>query len=386
MEKLRIGIVSSWWNRGQSTVSRYLRSVFDSLGHHTFVLARPTSDTDDLPNFISTADVWNQRDVTRASRFFIPLEEYLSWVEKNAIRIIFFDENNEYDKIKYLRSHGIKTFGRFVWEGFGEKHAKGLKAILRTRDINAFYRYARECFTNKDVIGAKEAFDIVYSLTKCEQARYKDFGIDSPWIQWGCHPELLAVKPQKRADAIYFFFPGGFQGARKPMRKTVEAFMKVKNPDIRLIIKAQGARTTTENIDDFSDARLIKIVKDLPAKEYYDLFSSCHVCLAPSRWEGLGQHFYEAISFGLPTITNNIPPHNEVIEDGKNGLLVKSVKIGYKQSGISIYDPDVDDLARAIEELSNVNKITELSNNTIQLQKKYSWNTTTEHIKKTFGL
>jgi glycosyltransferase involved in cell wall biosynthesis len=108
--------------------------------------------------------------------------------------------------------------------------------------------------------------------------------------------------------------------------------------------------------------------------------------LAPSRWEGLGQHFYETISFGLPTITNNIPPHNEVIEDGKNGLLVKSVKIGYKQSGIPIYDPDVDDLARAIEELSDVNKITELSNNTIQLQKKYSWNTTTEHIKKTFRL
>lgn len=166
MKKLSIGIVSSWWNRGQSTVSRYLRSVFDNLGHHTFVLARPTSDTDDLPNFISTADVWNQGDVTRASRFFIPLEEYLSWIEKNAIQIIFFDENNEYDKIKYLRSKGIKTFGRFVWEGFGEKHAKGLKTILRTRDMKAFCRYMRECFTNKDVIGAKEAFDIVYSLDR----------------------------------------------------------------------------------------------------------------------------------------------------------------------------------------------------------------------------
>lgn len=386
MEKLRIGIVSSWWNRGQSTVSRYLRSVFDNLGHHTYVLARPTSDTDDLPNFISTVDVWNQSDVTRASRFFIPMEEYLSWIKKNSLQVIFFDENNEYEKIKYLRSKGIKTIGRFVWECFGEKHAKSFKTIFRTGDVKSLYRYVWECFSDKDIIGAKEAFDIVYSLTKCEQTRYKNFGIDSPWIQWGCHPELLEVKPKKREDAIYFFFPGGFQGARKPLRKTVEAFIKVKNPDIRLVIKAQGTRTTTENIDTFCDSRLIKIVKDIPAKEYYDLFSSCHVCLAPSRWEGLGQHFYEAISFGLPTITNNIPPHNEVIEDGNNGLLVKSVKIGYKQSGIPIYDPDVDDLARAIEELSNVKKIADLSNNTIQLQKKYSWNTTTEQIKKTFGL
>jgi len=367
-------------------VSRYIRSVLDNLGHHTFVLARPTSDTDDLPNFISTTDVWNQKNVTKASHFFIPLKEYLGWTEKNSLRIIFFDENNEYEKIKHLRSTGIKTYGRFVWECFGEKHAKSLKTIFKTGDVKSFYRYAGECFANKDIAGAKEAFTIVYSLTKCEQTRYKNFGIDSPWIQWGCHPELLEVKSKKREDAIYFFFPGGFQGARKPLKKTVEAFMKVKNPDIRLIIKAQGTRTTTENIDAYSDSRLIKIVKDIPAKEYYDLFSSCHVCLAPSRWEGLGQHFYEAISFGLPTITNNIPPHNEVIENENNGLLVKSVKIGYKQSGIPIYDPDVNDLARAIEELSDMKKIEELSKNTIRLQKKYSWDTTTEQIKKTFGL
>ena len=76
---MRIGIVSYWFNRGQGTVGRYIRSIFDVLGHETFVLARPTQDRFDLPRFIDTTDVWSQGGVTFASHFDIPTEEYKSW-------------------------------------------------------------------------------------------------------------------------------------------------------------------------------------------------------------------------------------------------------------------------------------------------------------------
>ena len=49
---MRIGICSWWFNRGQAVVGRQLRSALDSLGHETFVLARPSRDVSVRPSFI----------------------------------------------------------------------------------------------------------------------------------------------------------------------------------------------------------------------------------------------------------------------------------------------------------------------------------------------
>jgi len=47
-------------------------------------------------------------------------------------------------------------------------------------------------------------------------------------------------------------------------------------------------------------------------------------CLCnPSRWEGFGIIFIEALACGAIVITSDIPPMNEYIEFGKNGLLLK---------------------------------------------------------------
>ena len=82
------------------------------------------------------------------------------------------------------------------------------------------------------------------------------------------------------------------------------------------------------------DPRVEVILEDLPTAEHLALFASADVCLAPSRWEGLGLHLYEAIALGLPVITNDYPPMNEVIRDGENGLLVRSRRRGKANSGI----------------------------------------------------
>ena len=57
----------------------------------------------------------------------------------------------------------MRTIGRFVWESFPPE----------------------------DAAPAKEAFDVIYSVTRAEQERYRGFGIDSPLLTWGCHPELI---------------------------------------------------------------------------------------------------------------------------------------------------------------------------------------------------
>ena len=87
-------------------------------------------------------------------------------------------------------------------------------------------------------------------------------------------------------------------------------------------------------------------LEDRPTDEHLRQFASCDVCLSPSRWEGLGLPLYEAVAFGMPSITNDSPPMNEVVLDGVNGICVDSVPWGEAGSGIPAFDPDFDQLTR----------------------------------------
>ncbi len=161
---MRVGIVSKWSASGQAVVSRQIRSALDDLGHETFVLARPG----DGPRAQAAAEgpldpVWDQPGVTQGSGHEMGTEEYSAWAEGNSLEAILFDENYSWEAIAALRESGIRTIGRFVWEYFGPD----------------------------DVDPAKAAYDTIYSLHQGERDRYAELGIDSPYIQWGLHPELL---------------------------------------------------------------------------------------------------------------------------------------------------------------------------------------------------
>ena len=102
------------------------------------------------------------------------------------------------------------------------------------------------------------------------------------------------------------------------------------------------------------------VLEDLPTDEHLRLFASADVCVAPSRWEGLGLHLYESMALGLPVITNDAPPMNEVIRDGDNGLLIASRRRGRASSGIPAYAPSVRGLAAAIAETLEPGRLAEL--------------------------
>ena len=363
---MNVGIVSWWFNRGQATVSRQVRSALDELGHETFVLARPTRESFTLRRFIASDDVWDQPSVTRASRFEIPWREYERWARDNDLDAIFFYQNYQFSNIARLRSLGIRTLGWFVWEQFGGKHVEAARA----------------------------AFDVIYSLTRCEQVRYaEEFGLDTPYIPWGCHPELTRSTPRKRGDAIYFFYPGGYLRDRKPTRAVIDAFSQTARDDLRLILKTQHplrqshlrawppppkSRWRRRPKDDLVavadlDPRIELHADDVSVDQYHELFSSCHVCLAPSRWEGLGLHFYEALAFGLPIITNDAPPMNETVRHMDSGILVPSKVVGTAKSGIPACEPDVGALCSAIEAAADDVQRARLVAGTASLRAERSW-------------
>ena len=185
-------------------------------------------------------------------------------------------------------------------------------------------------------------------------------GLETPYVPWGCHPELLAVRrargaERERGETVTYVFPGGFLGHRKPLEPVLEAFAATDDPRLRLVVKAQVERKQVRPAAEAAerDPRIELRLGDQPTAEHLRELASCDVCLSPARWEGLGLPLYEAIAFGMPAITNDAPPMNEAIHDGVNGLLVGSHPNGTARSGIPALDPDVGELRRAIERLAD---------------------------------
>jgi 1,2-diacylglycerol 3-alpha-glucosyltransferase len=350
---MRIGICAYWFNRGQGVVARQVRSALDGLGHETFVLARPTRESNIRSAFVDRSDVWDQPHVTEASDYEIPAGDYLDWARENELEVAFFDQNYGFDGIAELRRSGVRTVGRFVWEQFAAD----------------------------DVAPAREALDVIYSLTRCEQERYAGFGIESPYVQWGIHPELLEYRTGERRpdDPTRYFYPAGFLSKRKPLKPVLRAFSSVSDPDLRLTIKAQVERQAKRlHRAAAEDPRIEVVLEDLPTDEHLRRFAAADVCLAPSRWEGLGLHLYEATAFGLPTITNDDPPMNEVIRDGVNGLLVKSKQRDVAKSGIPAVEPSVRGLRKAIRRLADPDERARLAAGAAAERERLAWRHTVE--------
>jgi len=367
---MRVGVCAYWFNRGQGVVARQLRSALDGLGHESFVLARPTRAKNIRPSFVDRTGVWDQPRITQASEYRIPTEELVAWGGANELELAFFDQNYGFEAIEALRASGVRTIGRFVWEQFAAEHVEP----------------------------AKRAFDVVYSLTAAEQERYATLGIESPRVRWGIHPELLAsaksknVPPASSASPpgaagsaagaagstagrpLQYFYPGGFLSKRKPLPQLLKAFRAVEGDDVRLLIKGQVQREL-EVLDRGvrRDPRVEVVLEDLPTPEHLALFASADVCLAPSRWEGLGLHLYEAMALGLPVITNDAPPMNEVVRDGENGLLVRSRRRGKAASGIPAVLPVVRDLTRAINESREPGALERLEAGVRAARERLSW-------------
>ena len=351
---MRVGVSSYWFNRGQGVVGRQLRSALESLGHETFVLARPTRDTNIKPSFVDGEGVWDQEGVTVASSYKIPGEEILAWGRENDLDAALFDQNYQFDEIAALREAGVRTYGRFVWEHFAAEHVEP----------------------------ARRAFTSVYSVTACEVERYRQLGLETPRVPWGIHPELIREPAEPEDEVVRLFFPGGFMSKRKPLPETLKAFRKAKGKELRLVVKAQVERGV-DDVRDASrkDARIEVIAEDLPTDEHLRLFASADACLAPSRGEGLGLHLFEATALGLPIVTNDNPPMNEVVQDGRNGLLVPGKPSKQRpRSDIGSFDPDRRALTRAIECLREPELRAQLRRGALERREELAWDRTVQAL------
>jgi glycosyltransferase involved in cell wall biosynthesis len=267
--------------------------------------------------------------VTEASQYDIPLADYTEWIEREGIEAILCDQNYGFEELAQVRAMGVTVIGRFVWEHFAAEHVEGVRS----------------------------AYDLVFSMTRAEQERYRGMGLETPYIPWGCHPELIEVAAavERGGDGVTFVFTGGFLGRRKPLEPVLEAWSLVKSDRARLVVKAQVERSRLAAAEDAAarDGRIELRIADEPTRQHLEAVAAADVTLSPARWEGLGLPLYEAVAFGQPAITNDVAPMNEVTRHEENGLLVRSVPDGEAKSGIPAHAFDPQAMAEAIDRLAD---------------------------------
>lgn len=306
-----------------------------------------------MPQEARTDGVWAQQGVTAASEFHIPADELVGWAAEHRLDCCFFDQNYEFDAIAALSEAGTKTIGRFVWERFSDEH----------------------------VGPATDGYELVYAMTRAEQRRYAEMGIEAPYLRWGIHPEYAGITPHRNERPISFHYHAGLLGKRKPFKEIVAAFSNTTNPDLRLILKAQiERRMKFLHKAVAQDGRLELVLEDLPADQHLQMCADANVCMAPARWEGLGLHLYEAIAFGQPILCNDDPPMNELVTDGHNGILVPSHHDGDANSGIPAKTVEVDALAEAIERLADPKLRSELEAGARERAQQLSWERTVASV------
>ena len=358
---MKVGLVCYWFNRGQAVVGRHLRAALHELGVETAVLARPTTPSFTRPGFVDETGVWSQPGVTRASAYRIPRDEYLDWARRESLDVVLFDQNLQFDEIAVLRSAGYRTIGRFVWESFGPD----------------------------DLEGARRAFDVIYSMTAAEQRRYRDWGIESPRVRWTCPPEIAGRERITRGDdLVRFLYPGGYLSDRKPSEETLEAFVRVSDPRARLVVKAQHPVRGSQLVERARelDSRIEVIVQDLDTDAHHDLLASADVFLSPTRWEGLGLHHYEALALGLPTITNDFAPMNELVTHDVDGWLIPARWEVERRPGVPRLLTDPEELAAGIESLCDDDRRRRLADAASARGRTLDWSLTVSDVASLLGL
>lgn len=286
-KKLNIGIVTTWFERGASHVSK---AYLDALsGHHNvFVYARGGEE------YGRGDPVWDREYVTWGKRVrtgiptYVKWKDFLAWAERHDLDVIIFNEQQSWDVI--LRSLNL--------------------GIL----IGAYVDY----YTPRTV-----PFFWIYDFLLCNTHRHYGVFKDHPqalFVPWGTDCELFSgdCEPIKEGSTV-FFHSSARSWYRKGTDLVVEAFGHVQG-ETRLIIHSDGLKKhpSVMNIVE-QDHRIEVIDKTVHAPGLYHLGD---VYVYPSRLDGIGLTMAEALASGLPVIATANPPMDEFVVHGINGRLV----------------------------------------------------------------
>lgn len=164
-------------------------------------------------------------------------------------------------------------------------------------------------------------------------------------------------------------FVGRPDDPRKGLDILIEAFKIVLSSiDAQLLIVGRKGKTQLQDNTELVADRIIftGYVDEVTLKKFYAL---CDVYVCPSRLEGFGLTILEAFAAGKPVVATNVGAIPELLQKGKNGILVER--------------DDIPEMAKSIiDYLKNPELCKTVGKtNTKLLKEKFTWDTCAKRLE-----
>lgn len=322
---MKIGIVTTWFERGAAIVSRQFKEALEMQGHEVFIYARGGE------KFAKNDNRWNMPGVTWNSflKSNIPTDidekQFKNWLSSTSVEAVLFNEQQFFEPVLWVKDHGIPAIAYIDYY---------------TRDNVSTFRIYDQlwCNTNRHF----EAF-----RWHCG-ARY---------IPWGTNTNVFKCTSENRP--FMFFHSAGMN----PSRKGADIFIRSLYECRSLMVeKGQKALVHTQvalksffpdliqQISELQESKVLEIIEGtIPAP---GLYGKGRVYIYPSRLEGIGLTLAEAAVSGLFVVTSREQPMSEFCLDS----LSATIKISHRYTRSDNYywdmvEPDVKHLTEIMSEL-----------------------------------
>lgn len=314
MEKTRIGLVGLWFERGNAYLTAGLRSMLLGDEFEPYVYARTgiiVSSKKGRTYHMETGGRWDVPNVERIESYDISPAHFAAWVKENGISAVIWNEETNHALIRMVKNE---------LKGYVAPTGKPCLQIAYLDWVGS-EQWIKDC----------SVYDSLLCATKRTERLYKKSGMNAHFFQWSVDLDLFKPSPRHSRlgvgdDRGYLFFHNAGwtgtnfrKGSLHVLNAWVEAFGKTPrkfkdNPNgypARMLFHTQkpvseygsGAQNVLN-----SDPRIKVVEGTVTAPGLYHMGM---VYLGPSRLEGLGLTFPEALASGMHVVTTNYAPMNE---------------------------------------------------------------------------
>lgn len=291
---MRIGIVTTWFERGAAYVSRQFMNVLSKTddvfiyarGGEKYAIGNPIWD---LPNVY-----WSKRDKTNMrihGYFYINKKEFKKWIDNNKIDVILFNEQQWMTPLIWCNEWKIPTV--------------------------AYIDYYKE-----ETIPWFDIYDAVLCNTKRHAFAFRNHR-KSLYLKWGTDINLYKSNIENH-KILTFFNSAGMSPLRKGTDLVLQAFYKIPNRNkAKLLIHTQVPLSLSMSdlknmIDELQREGSLEIIEGTVSAP--GLYYRADVYVYPSRLDGIGLTLMEAAASGLACLTVDNPPMNEFIDPSFGAL------------------------------------------------------------------
>lgn len=288
---MRIGIVTTWFERGAAMVSRAYRDLFLQQGHEVFIYARAgEAYAKGAPNWDGPNVTWGRRVAgCRGTR--VHWRQFRRWTLSNKLDVLLFNEQTDWPAIIFSR-----------------------------RELPCLIAAYVDYYTELTVPWFR-----LYDVLICNTKRHASAFPDHPkvlYIPWGTDLNLFMGPAKERRDGapFTFFHSAGMSPHRKGTLCAMEAFHGLSG-DARFLLHMQAPLKGYPEIAKLveMDKRIEVVNETVPAP---GLYHRGDVYVYPTLLEGIGLTIMEAIACGLPAVVPDTGPMNEFVIEGESGSVV----------------------------------------------------------------